>query len=74
MKGLNLNLQYNDFLIVSGPVGAGKTTFMLSLLKETTLISGKFEIKGKVAYVASDPFIFSGTILDNILFGEKYDE
>ena len=74
IKGLNLNLKSSDLLLVSGSVGSGKTTLLLSLLRETSLISGKIDIKGKIAYVSSDPFIFTGSILDNILFGETYDE
>lgn len=36
-------------------------------------MAGTLEVKGKIAYVSSDPFISTGSILDNILFGERYD-
>ena len=32
------------------------------------------EIRGTVAYVEQEPFIISGTIRDNILFGKEYNE
>ena len=74
IKNLYLNLSSSDLLIVSGPVGSGKTTLLLSILQETTLLSGTMDVRGKIAYVSSDPFIFTGSILDNILFGERYEE
>lgn len=35
--------------------------------------SGRMNIKGKVAYVEQEPFIFNFSIRDNILFGLDYD-
>jgi len=31
-------------------------------------------VKGKIAYVEQEPFIFSSTIENNICFGLKYNE
>ena len=70
VKGLNLQLKPKDILMITGKVGCGKTTLLLSLLNETSLLQGTLDIKGKVAFVASEPFIISGTILTNIIFGE----
>ena len=61
-------------LIVTGPTGSGKTTLLLSLLNETWLYSGTIKVKGSCAYVSQNPYILDGTILQNILFGEDYDE
>ena len=57
-----------------GEVGCGKTSLLYSILGETSVVGGKKNICGKIAYVEQEPFIFSGTILDNILFGLDYDE
>jgi ATP-binding cassette, subfamily C (CFTR/MRP), member 4 len=43
-------------------------------MKEAKLISGQAEIEGSVAYVEQEPFIFSASIKDNILFGKEWDE
>ena len=32
------------------------------------------EVRGTVAYVEQEPFIFSGTIKENVTFGRKFDQ
>lgn len=32
------------------------------------------KVNGRIAYVEQEPFIISGTLKDNILFGGEYDE
>jgi len=36
-------------------------------------LDGSIDIEGSVSYVSQEPWIFSGTIKDNILFGEEYN-
>lgn len=43
-------------------------------MEETRVVEGERHINGTVAYVEQEPFIFSGTIKDNILFGLDFDE
>ena len=31
-------------------------------------------MRGRVAYVPQQPWVFNATVRDNILFGEEYDE
>lgn len=55
-----------------GEVGSGKTMFLDALLGELDPSNGG--INSSVAFVGQNPWIFSGTIRDNILFGNPMDE
>ncbi|WP_050740496.1 ABC transporter ATP-binding protein [Acetobacterium bakii] len=69
---------------IVGASGGGKTTLIHILLKLVHNYSGEVglfnknlrdvsrqELAAKVAYVAQKPFIFSGTIKDNIVYGSR---
>ena len=43
-------------------------------LEETKKVKGQVNIKGTTAYVEQEPYIYSTSIKENILFGKKYDE
>ena len=38
------------------------------------MCSGEVRLAGSVALVPQEPWVFSGTIRDNILFGFKYEK
>ena len=61
-------------VMIVGTIGSGKTTFLYSLMNETKLIGGQQTIKGSIAYVEQEPFIFSGSIKQNIVFGRSFEE
>jgi ATP-binding cassette, subfamily C (CFTR/MRP), member 4 len=60
------------FLI--GPVGAGKSTLLSVLLGELPLKSGQLTVTGKVSYSAQEVWLFRGTVRENIVFMEEFDE
>jgi ABC-type bacteriocin/lantibiotic exporter with double-glycine peptidase domain len=61
-------------VIVIGAVGSGKSTLLYSLMHETSLTSGTHSQNGTLAYVEQEPFIFSASVKDNIIFGLPFDE
>ena len=61
-------------MVVVGKVGTGKTTLLFSIMEETSKMSGSQTVKGTVAYVEQEPYIYSTTIKENIIFGKKFDE
>jgi ABC-type multidrug transport system fused ATPase/permease subunit len=71
---ISLTADSNHLLMVTGPVGSGKSSLLLAILEEIPKIRGAIEIQGRIAYVSQIPWIFSGTIRDNILFGQHLDE
>lgn len=82
LNGLNLKIKKGENIGIAGSSGCGKTTFLHILLKliheykgEIYLFNQKLvnisreEVAKKIAYVPQKPFIFSGTIKENILYG-----
>ncbi|KAK6195727.1 hypothetical protein SNE40_001092 [Patella caerulea] len=74
LDNINVNVKAGELLAVIGPVGAGKSSLLMALLGELPLTSGNINVKGKVAYVSQQPWIFSGTLRQNITFGQPYDK
>ncbi|CAJ2668412.1 unnamed protein product [Trifolium pratense] len=60
---------------VCGSVGSGKSSLLLSMLGEIPLVSGEAaQVYGTRSYVPQSPWIQSGTVRENILFGKKMDK
>ncbi|KAF2582140.1 hypothetical protein F2Q68_00002901 [Brassica cretica] len=58
---------------VCGTVGSGKSSLLSSILGEVPKVSGSLKVCGTKAYVAQSPWIQSGKIEDNILFGKPME-
>ena len=60
--------------VITGPVGSGKSTLLSAIAGEIVDTSGTITYQGTRVYVPQVPWVFSGTIKENILFGLPYDE
>lgn len=69
----NLDIKAPSLLGVVGPVGSGKSTLLSVILGEVPLVSGDVKISGKISYASQEPWIFEGTIKENIVFIEPYN-
>ena len=58
---------------ISGPVGSGETSLLMCILEELPISSGKISCIGKIAFVSQMPWVYSGTVRENILFGNQFD-
>ena len=74
LENLNVHFLVGRLNVVTGPTGCGKTSLLLSLLGETILESGTVTCPSDVGYVSQSAWLQSGTIHDNILFHNEYDE
>ena len=73
LKDISFSVCTGQMMAVTGPVGSGKSSLLMAILRELPTISGTVSLSGRVAYVPQIPWIFSGTIRDNILFGRPFD-
>ncbi|XP_078361590.1 ATP-binding cassette sub-family C member 4-like [Oculina patagonica] len=60
--------------VITGPVGSGKSTLLSAIAGEISDTSGTITCQESLVYVPQIAWVFSGTIRDNILFGQPYDE
>ncbi|KAI4294947.1 hypothetical protein MLD38_040782 [Melastoma candidum] len=70
LRGINLTVKSGMKVAVCGTVGSGKSSLLSCILGEMQRISGTIRLCGRKAYVAQSPWIPSGKIEDNILFGK----
>ncbi|XP_078371200.1 ATP-binding cassette sub-family C member 4-like isoform X2 [Oculina patagonica] len=73
LKSLCLTVNKGDLIFITGRVGCGKSSLLYSFLREIPVINGETSCVGKIAWVSQQPWVFSGTVRDNILFGEPFD-
>ncbi|KRT83567.1 ABC transporter ATP-binding protein [Oryctes borbonicus] len=70
----NINLHLCPGLYaVCGPIGSGKSTLLKALLNDLPVVNGKLNINGSCSYASQDPWLFPGTIRQNILFGLPFE-
>ena len=75
LNSINLTVGCNDnMLAITGAVGSGKSSLLTAILGELSLCAGHISFYGKVAYVPQIPWVFSGTIRENILFGLPFNQ
>ncbi|XP_063224300.1 probable multidrug resistance-associated protein lethal(2)03659 isoform X2 [Bacillus rossius redtenbacheri] len=73
LSDVTLKVSTGQLLAVIGPVGSGKTSLLLMLLRELPLTGGSIAVKGRISYASQEPWLFASSVRNNILFGEPYD-
>uniref|UniRef100_A0A8C1VKU7 ATP-binding cassette sub-family C member 5 n=1 Tax=Cyprinus carpio TaxID=7962 RepID=A0A8C1VKU7_CYPCA len=74
LRNISFTLSKGSLLGVCGNVGSGKTSLISSILEQMHLLSGSVSANGTLAYVSQQAWIFHGTVKDNILMGEPFDQ
>ena len=77
---LSLRVRAGTLCAVVGSTGAGKSMLLMALLGELPVRAGRVRLGGtpaavtRVSYAPQAPFVISGTVRDNVCFGEPCDE
>ncbi|CDY63884.1 BnaCnng42820D [Brassica napus] len=73
LREVSFEVSHGMNVAVCGTVGSGKSSLLSSILGEVPKISGTVKVFGSKAYVAQSPWIQSGKVEDNILFGKPME-
>lgn len=73
LDNVNLRAQPGTLVAVIGTVGSGKSSLFQAILGELPPESGSITVNGAVSYASQEPWLFTGTVRSNILFGQPYD-
>ncbi|KAM7423643.1 hypothetical protein PAMA_000139 [Pampus argenteus] len=74
LRNISFTLAKGNLLGVCGNVGSGKTSLISSILEQMHLLQGSIVADGTFAYVSQQAWIFHGTVQENILMGEPFDQ
>ncbi|XP_036396882.1 multidrug resistance-associated protein 4 [Megalops cyprinoides] len=71
LQNVSFTVKSEQLLAVIGPVGAGKSSLLSTILGELPKEKGVVTVKGDLTYASQQPWVFPGTIRSNILFGKE---
>ena len=74
LQDIEFSIPAQSLTVITGQVGSGKSTLLSAIAGEISDVSGTITFPGTLVYVPQTAWIFSGTIRENILFGQPYDE
>jgi ATP-binding cassette subfamily B protein/subfamily B ATP-binding cassette protein MsbA len=83
LKEISVSVQAGERVALVGPSGAGKSTLLKLLMRFYDVTAGSVLIDGRdvrdlplayvrnqIGFVQQEPFLFNGTVRDNILYGD----
>ena len=73
-RDIDFTAKKGSLTVITGSVGSGKSTLLSAITGEIPDQNWAITYNGTVVYVPQIAWIFSGTIRENILFGEQYEE
>ena len=74
LEDINFFAPSKSLTVITGPVGSGKSTLLSAIAGEISNASGTIDYQGSVIYLPQTAWVFSGTIKENILFGQPLEE
>ena len=74
LEDINFFAPSKSLTVITGPVGSGKSTLLSAIAGEISNASGTIDYQGSVIYLPQTAWVFSGTIKENILFGQPFEE
>lgn len=73
LEDIDFTAYKGELSCIVGRVGAGKSSFLQSILGDLWKVKGSVEVSGTVAYASQQTWVLNATVKENIIFGYKYD-
>ena len=73
LSSVSLTARKGELTCIVGRVGAGKSSFLGAILGDIWKTEGEVTVRGKVAYVAQQPWVMNASVRENITFGHRWD-
>ena len=73
LQDISFDAPEDSLTVITGQVGSGKSTLLAVIAGEVIQSSGDIACSGTIAYVPQTAWVFSGTLRENVLFGEPFD-
>lgn len=74
INDVNIEVKQGELVAVVGSTGCGKSSLISAIMGDMNKTAGEVTLKGKIAYVPQQSWIFNATIRNNITFGASFDE
>ena len=74
LQDVSLKATEKSLTAITGQIGSGKSTLLAAIAGEVVKSSGNVLCSGTIAYVPQTAWVFPGTLRENVLFGEPYEE
>src|SRR5690349_14202994 len=74
LHDIDFQARKGDLIIIVGSIGSGKSSVLNAILGELKRQTGSVVLRGSVAVCSQNPWITTGTVRQNILFGVSHDE
>ncbi|RWV92204.1 hypothetical protein GW17_00045447 [Ensete ventricosum] len=73
LENIQLKVHRGMKVAICGTVGSGKSSLLSCILGEIPKLGGSVKVSGSKAYVSQSPWILSGNVRENIVFGVPFD-
>ena len=74
LENITFSARKGELSCIVGRVGAGKSSFLQTMLGDLYKIRGEVVVRGKVAYVAQSAWVMNASVRENIVFGYRWDK
>jgi ABC-type multidrug transport system fused ATPase/permease subunit len=76
LSDLNVECAKGELTVIAGPVGSGKSSFLLGLLGEMRLLKGEICLPrtNAISFAAQSPWLQCDSVRQNILFGSEMNQ